>query len=242
MQQKDNETREALNARGQWYERHFAGLVPRYGLFSLPCAFLLNFPTYWLPQLLMRNAAHTDLTTELDRRIPFCPAWVLVYFGCYLVWCLGYLLVAQQGKKGWFRYASADLLSRAVCAVFFIAFPTTMVRPELTGSGFIMDATRFLYMADAPTNLFPSLHCLLSTMCWIGVRGNRRIPRLKKIFFLTAAVLVYVSTLLVKQHVIVDVFAGILLAEAAMYAVRFIPLGRFLEDLFDRLDRLVFRS
>ena len=105
-----------------------------------------------------------------------------------------------------------------------------------------MDATRFLYMADAPTNLLPSLHCLLSTMCWIGVRGNRRIPRWKKIFFLTAAVLVYVSTLLVKQHVIVDVFAGILLAEAAMYAVRFIPLGSFLEDLFDRLDRMVFRS
>lgn len=35
---------------------------------------------------------------------------------------------------------------------------------------------RLLYWIDAADNLFPSIHCLVSWLCWIGVRRRRDIP------------------------------------------------------------------
>ncbi len=32
-------------------------------------------------------------------------------------------------------------------------------------------------MCDQPNDLFPSIHCMASLFCWIGVRGNYHIPR-----------------------------------------------------------------
>lgn len=35
---------------------------------------------------------------------------------------------------------------------------------------------RFVYAVDAADNLFPSIHCLVSWFCYIGLRGRRDIP------------------------------------------------------------------
>ena len=74
---------------------------------------------------------------------------------------------------------------------------------------------RFLYGADPPYNCFPSLHVAHSFVsaltCW-------RVHRGVGIGTGICASLVALSTLLTKQHYVLDVIAGVLLASIA-YAV-----------------------
>ena len=59
------------------------------------------------------------------------------------------------------------------------------------------------------------MHSLYSWLCWIGVRRNRHIPGIYQVISLLIAVSVCISTLTVKQHYLVDVPAGIILAEVS---------------------------
>ena len=102
---------------------------------------------------------------------------------------------------------------RFVCFVCFVFFPTTNTRPELTGSDIFTGAVCFLYQIDKPVNLFPSIHCMASWFCCIGLRKCENVPKWYQNLSEIIAVLVFISTLALRQHVLVDVFSGILVAE-----------------------------
>ena len=72
---------------------------------------------------------------------------------------------------------------------------------------------RFLYWIDPGDNIFPSLHCMIAWLCWVSIRGNKQVPLLWRIMTLIMAILVCLSTLTTRQHVLLDVFGGILLSE-----------------------------
>ena len=86
-------------------------------------------------------------------------------------------------------------------------------RPEVTGRSVWDVLMRFLYRVDTADNLFPSIHCLTSWFCYIGIRGKKEIPKGYRIFSCLMAVAVFISTLTTKQHVLYDVVSGMLLAE-----------------------------
>ena len=148
-----------------WYEKTIGKIIPKYGFFSVIFCFVFNSLIYTGLQILMKEARHFDLTLPLDRAIPFQPGWSFVYLGCFLFWAVNYILITRQGKEGWYQFAVGDYLSRIVCGIFFILLPTTNIRPEVSGDGLPEILMQFIYWIDAPTNLFPSIHCLVSWLC-----------------------------------------------------------------------------
>lgn len=160
---------------------------------------------------------HYDLTTAFDRKIPLVPWTIVIYFGCYLFWVVNYYLCATLDTQERNRFFFADLLAKGVCFALFLVLPTTNVRPEIVGNGIFDHLMRFLYSVDAADNLFPSMHCLTSWLCWIGVRKRKDISRLYRRVSLEIAILVCISTLTTYQHVIADVIAGVLIAEASYF-------------------------
>ena len=94
---------------------------------------------------------------------------------------------------------------------------------------------RFLYWIDAPDNLFPSLHCMIAWLCWVGIRGNRRVPLPWRIAALLMAVAVCLSTLTIRQHVLMDVVGGILLSELSYWLAGSNKLLRSYSSFIDRL-------
>ena len=104
-----------------------------YAVIPLLSTFLLNDLVYWGGMAIANNRYHFDLTTDLDRRVPFVPGFVYIYLICFLFWIVNYVLAAGNGKDSFYRYLSADLTARLVCFLFFVFFPTTNVRPELVG-------------------------------------------------------------------------------------------------------------
>ena len=186
-------------------------IIPPYGIFPVIFSFVFNCLVYAGSRMIAGGWYHHNIETSLDRMLPFEPQFLVVYFGCYIFWIINYILIARQDKKSVYQFFTADFLSRCICFVFFLAFPTTNTRPMITGRGFWDQAAQWLYSIDAADNLFPSIHCLVSWFCYIGIRDRKEIPEWYKQVSLGIAVLVFISTLLTKQHVLVDVAGGVLL-------------------------------
>lgn len=186
------------------------------------------------------NWHHYNIEGPLDRMIPFWPPSVAVYLGCYLFWIANYILIARQGKRDVCQFFSADFISRIVCMVFYLLFPTTNIRPDVQPDGFWNQLMVFLYSIDAADNLFPSIHCLVSWFCYTGIRRRTEIPRWYRIASCIMALMVCMSTLLTKQHVIVDVCGGIFLAEICMRAGKAEPVWKFYEKALDQINRKIF--
>ena len=117
-----------------------------------------------------------------------------------------------------------------------MVLPTTNFRPEVEGSGFIPFVMRFIYWIDTPTNLFPSIHCFVA---WLGTRyiyecRSLRHRALTGVLCTIGTLLVFASTLFTKQHVLLDVISGIVVAEIGWLVARFTKLPNVLEHLNEK--------
>ena len=187
----------------------------------LALAFIWNLIAYTGARMIAHSWHHYDITTALDHMIPLVPWTVAIYFGCYLVWGVNYCLCSGQDQPARDRFFSADAIARVVCFLLYLLMPTTMQRPEITEPGFWNDVMRLLYWIDLPDNLFPSIHCLISWFCWIGVRNRKEVPAAYRWFSFAAALAVCVSTVTTRQHVLIDIAGGVLLAEISYYVAGF---------------------
>ena len=167
------------------------------------------------------------MTTAIDKLVPFLPWTVSIYFGCYLFWCINYYLCAVQERPERDRFFCADTLSKGICFVLFLLIPATNIRPEIVGDTVWDILMKLLYQIDAADNLFPSIHCLVSWFCWIGVRKRKDIPVLYRYFSLAMAVAVCISTLTTRQHVIADVIGGVALAEVSYILAGYAKVRRY---------------
>ncbi|WP_297430201.1 phosphatase PAP2 family protein [Clostridium sp.] len=187
--------------------------IPEYAIKPLTLCVAFNFTVYSGARLLNKHSIFHNLTSYYDDRIPVVPIFTLIYFGSYLFWIANYILISNIDKDHCYRFLIADLLGKLICGIIYLKFPTTNIRPDITTLGIFPDMLRFLYDIDAADNLFPSIHCLVSWYCFAGLRNCKSIPVWYRYFSLFMAVMICISTLTTKQHVIIDVFGGIMLAE-----------------------------
>lgn len=216
-------------------------IFPAYGVFPVIFSFVFNCLVYSGSRMIAGGWYHHNIETGVDRSIPFVPEFLVIYFGCYVFWAVNYILIARQDRRSVYQFFTGDFISRCVCLVSFLAFPTTNTRPLITGSGLWNQAALWLYSIDAADNLFPSIHCLVSWFCYLGIRGRKEIPRWYQSVSMVIAILVFASTLLTKQHVIVDVAGGILLAEFCFFIGRKTDLYRIYERFGSRIEQKIRR-
>lgn len=193
--------------------RKITQIIPREMWLPLLIAPLWNGVVYFGSRILTVDAVHHDLSGWLDNQIPFIPWTISIYLGCYLFWIVNYVLGCRQDSEQAFRFISADFFAKILCLVCFLVLLTTNIRPDIAGSSIWEDLTRILYRVDAADHLFPSIHCLTSWFCFIAVRENKAVPQWYRAASLFIAACVCLSTLTTKQHALIDVAAGVALAE-----------------------------
>lgn len=217
-------------------------VIPLYSIIPLLSCLIFNGIVYYVFRLFVNDSYHFDFTSQLDRMIPFVPAWVSIYLICYLFWIVNYILIGRLGKDHLYRFVTADLLSRLICGLFFIFLPTTNIRPEITGSGFWEQCMAFVYAMDEPTNLFPSIHCLCSWYCYLGIRKQKRIPLWYQRFSLIFAVLVCASTQFTKQHYLIDILGGVGIAQLCYSLSQRFDWYLPVKNVFEKINRIVWRN
>jgi membrane-associated phospholipid phosphatase len=164
------------------------------------------------------RVATLRLETPVDTLIPFVPSFVFAYLLYYALLLLPLFVFRRSYQLD--HVIKAFLLMQVSASVVFLAFPSRMVRPALVPDGVSGAALRVLYEVDPAWNVFPSLHVghsvLVAMMFW---RYRRQMfPAVA-----TAAALIIASTVLVKQHYVLDVVAGALLAAACMSLLDHLP-------------------
>lgn len=198
-------------------------------------ALIWNEFVYYLARILTRHEVHFDFSFSWDYKIPFISWTVTIYFLCFIFWAIVYVYMAWQEKEIAHTFFMADGIGKFICLFFFLFLPTTISRPVVMESGFWNTIMRFLYHIDTADNLFPSIHCMVSWFCFIGMRKLKECPNWCKWGSLFIAVLICISTLTTKQHVIMDVVGGVGFAEISyIMAEAIVQEKRILRLVYER--------
>ena len=208
----------------------------------LSAALLMGFQllAYALAKPFVEQMPHFyDLSLHVDALIPYAPAFFVPYFLCFAYWPLMYLYLSTFSGRRLYAVAATSICASVMCFILFLLIPTSIERPKELGEGFFGFLAALAYGADTPYNLFPSFHCFTSWLCFVGVRGVKGLSPLFKAFTLFAALLVFASTMLVKQHFFVDFIPSVLLAEffwlLSWKTGFYKPFGRVLERVLAAL-------
>jgi hypothetical protein len=175
---------------------------------------------FWVTRIPLKYMDKLDLSIPLDGIIPFQPAWIVIYVLSFASWFITFFLLFRQRKEHVYRNSAAYLLTLLLTGATFLLLPGAIQRPEVTGRGFFPWLTRVVYACDQPNNLCPSLHVVCSYYCWRAIFDTEGIPLWYRRFNFLFLLLVCACILFVKQHVFVDIPAGVLAAEVPLQLAR----------------------
>ncbi len=211
--------------------------IPSYGVLPILLVILFNALAFNVTRLVSTDLLHHNMSLPIDARLPFVPCFILFYVLAFLQWILSYILIAREEEAFCCRVIAGELIAKLLCAAVFILLPTTMARPEVTGTDFFSWAVSLIYRLDSPDNLFPSIHVLESWLCFRAALQLKKPGRWYRWVSLALTLLVFASVLLIKQHVVVDIAGGILVMELGQLLSRITGAGRLLQSLSRRFLR-----
>lgn len=167
-------------------------------------SYLLFCIVYLGAPLISIGDVHVLRPSFLDRGVPFLPWTIAVYLSQFAFMFVALWLspTSEALRKMLTAIAIATLISAAI----FIVWPSAIERPAAPGPAF---AT--LYLFDVPTNCFPSLHVALA-MIAAAMWPHTPTRALAWVWALAIAA----STLTTRQHVILDVAAGVIVGAGAL--------------------------
>ena len=201
-------------------------MPPVYSWIPLCAVVAFNFTVYAGVRFINRNRAHYILSVPADELIPLWTPFVVIYLLAFVQWVLGYYLAARESSEVCWHVAAGDIIAKVITCLIFLAVPTTLHRPEITGSGFFDWVTRIVYAVDAPDNLLPSIHCLESWVCFRSSLWLKHAPRWYKWGSFVFTLLVFASTVFLKQHLLLDIPTGALLAEFGLWIAGWSGCGK----------------
>ena len=151
----------------------------------------------------------------IDLQLPLLPGWVWVY-------CTYFLMLPGSIALTWWSPVSQNLLTslliaKAISLPIWFFWPNGVKRPKIEKpSNSSERLLALIYKHDGDTNGCPSSHVFTSLIGSWYLAGA--FPQLT-ILFLGWGVLISISTVLTKQHYVVDVICGFALACLSIYLV-----------------------
>jgi len=177
----------------------------------------LGYQVYLLPQRRPKKR-YFSLMTEADRRIPFRPGWVWIYSVAYYPFILSLTFFVQSWHEYFFIVSSFFfLILTQVLIAFLFPVKTPKHWREYVPRSYAEKMLSFVQRVDQGGNCFPSMHVAVAVFCalYMSVLGDA--SHLLIIAAWGATVLISISTVLTKQHFVLDLPAGALHAIACFY-------------------------
>lgn len=180
-------------------------------------------------RLILPTAPYWETSLPIDAYIPFAEIFIVPYCLWYpLLVGVGLWLIIKDGPA-FRRYMWSLIFMFTFSMVFCVLVPNGQdLRPaQFERDNFFTRWVGAIYAADTNTNVFPSVHVVGTLAALFAVMDTGSFKsRWIKPMTAVLSVLIILSTVLVKQHSVLDLLAGILLGAVAyqfIYAPRFIP-------------------
>lgn len=180
-----------------------------------PFSFMLIIPVLNIFYILLNHSRHevSSLVTKFDQSIPLVEFFVLPYLIWYPFILLTMLYLCIKEREIYFKTLIAYAVGLIICYMTYLVFQTTVPRPELTGNDIFTRMLAMVYKADQPYNCFPSIHVLSCYLMMKAIYKSSIKNRVNQAVVYSNSIMIILSTLFVKQHVILDVASGILVGE-----------------------------
>jgi len=183
---------------------------------------------FLLQSALVMNTNH-NLTTDLDKLIPFVPEFIWIYHTMIPIFILTTVILIEK-RPVFFTAIISIIFASVIMLLFYTFFPAFYPRDgytEASLSGFLVEITRSI---DGSSNTFPSGHVTFAWLLvfFIGLSNFAQKYKWVQIAYILWALLISISTLVLKQHFIVDVFSGMTLATLCYFLGKHLVFERML--------------
>lgn len=178
---------------------------------------LLFWPFFGLAFLFLERLqpqrSYHAVSCALDDLIPFCE-WALLPYLFWFVFLIGALVYTFFCDTRAFRSMMRfTIITYSITIIIYAVYPTCQnLRPvSFARENLLTQIVGWLYQFDTNTNVCPSLHVIGSFAAMFALWDCKRFQKRSwKLLYAFLAISISVSTVFMKQHSIVDVFAAIL--------------------------------
>lgn len=152
--------------------------------------------------------------TWLDKYIPFNEYFVIFYIAWYFFIFFGFLYFVFKDDFNFNRTCYYMFSGMFIALTLYTLFPSGQsLRVNISSNNIYTYIINLLYTIDTSTNVCPSLHVYNSIMMYVSLDKSECLqnhPLVKRLLLLLV-ILICMSTVLIKQHTIVDVIAAFVL-------------------------------
>lgn len=169
-----------------------------------------------------RDVAVHEINFGIDDYIPFCEVFIVPYllWFAYVAFTVVYLCIKDKEESD--KLVAFLMAGMTIFIVVSAVFPNGHnLRPKVFArDNIFIDMIRHLYAADTPTNILPSIHVYNSVAIMIAVWRSKCFAghNIIKTMMLGLGASIICSTVLIKQHSMLDVLLAFLLS-ALMYSI-----------------------
>lgn len=176
-----------------------------------------------------------NTVSSLGFEFPLIKEFVYIYNSWYPFIFLTSFIIYIKNKELYKKFILTMIIGILLSDLTFLIYPTIIVRPEIEIKGFTDLILYLTYYFDTPAvNCVPSVHCLFCFISIYYVTLNKKIKTKIKVPIITYLILIILSTLFIKQHLLIDVVV------ASTYTIISILLTNILYKKVKRALNLLF--
>lgn len=161
-----------------------------------------------------------NLKIFIDDMIPMIKELIIVYHTFAPMMIVVGVVLFVYDKKNYKKFVITLFLSQTIAYVIYIFFQTYVPRYDVTllGNDIFSKLVKGTYLVDNPYSGAPSLH-VSNMVISIWFYSKLKFSKLNKFIMISYLTLIAATTVLVKQHVFLDIPAGILFAGVMIFCV-----------------------
>ena len=152
----------------------------------------------------------------LDDVIPFCEVFIIPYLLWFAYVVAVIVLLFFTDKKNYIKCCIFMAVGMTLFLIISTVFPNGHhLRPQvMPRDNIFTHMIAELYRTDTSTNIFPSIHVYNSIAAHLGIAKCEALRKYRALRFgsLILSISIILSTVLIKQHSVLDLFGAVLLA------------------------------
>ncbi|WP_282926337.1 phosphatase PAP2 family protein [Helcococcus kunzii] len=163
-----------------------------------------------------------NIKIAFDDMIPMIKELIIVYHTFAVMIVLIGVLLLIENEKEYKKFVIALFASQTIAYIIYINFQTFVPRYDtnLLGDDIFSNLVKITYSVDNSYSGAPSLH-VAHMILSIFYFSKLQYRRASKIFMISYLSLIALTTVLVKQHVVLDIVAGMVHATIIYFLVEY---------------------
>lgn len=221
-------------------------------ILPLGLALVVMFITYFGNQLYaeyqqISGVDYSYIFYDFNMSVPFVSWTIYPYIIAYPFWFFGFIYIGYRSEKNLYIIASIAIISFIICGVWYFFWQSDVESWRVTSGLFINNnyeisrtdlnftesIVMWIYRSAGPRNALPSMHTINSWIVIVGVRLDKKMPKAIKVLMYTLSLSIIIATQTLKQHYIIDLIAGIVIAEGLFWIILkskiYLPVGLWFE-------------